>query len=390
MGADVTIQDSREADGYDVVVRSPQVRPADIHTQASVTSAMKEFFARCPAHIIGIAGTQGKSTVAALVAAMLEAAGRRVWLGGYGQAEPLDFLLQVEADDVVVLELSTFELIDLDVSPHIGVCLMVMPEHLDWHHGAREYIAATGNLFWNQQPGDVALYNSGNDYSTQIALLSPGRRRSFWDNSYVEMGGGLILWRGQVVCRLNQVRLRGAHNLENIAAAMTAAAEIMGNNIVAMRQAITGFDGLPHRLAWVGTVGDVRYYDDSLSSAPQAAIAAIEAFAEPKVMIVGGAAQRVDFGDLARAVRRGRVWRVLLVGETGAVLAQSLREAGYEEFETVLGTMDEVVKRAHTLARPGDVVVFTPGAVPVGEYESYDERGDRFRAAVLTLSEVRV
>ena len=193
-GASVTVRDMNEAltgmpDGvvlelgpdylkklgsYDLIVRSPGVRPNAIKTKVPVTSGVREFFAKCPARIVGVTGTKGKGTTSSLIAEILRHAGYKVWLGGNIGTSPLDFLAKVEARDVVVLELSSFQLMDLDVSPKVAVCLMISPGHLDWHKNMREYVAAKGNIFWHQQPGDLAVFNPHNEYSAEVAGLSRG------------------------------------------------------------------------------------------------------------------------------------------------------------------------------------------------------------------------
>ncbi len=228
---------------YDLIVRSPGVKPRDLKTKVPVTSGVREFFAHCPARIIAVTGTKGKEMVAGLTARMLEEAGRRVWLGGDNGASPLDFLSRVKASDLVVLELSSFHLMDLDISPYIAVCLKVMPDDAEmaWHGNMREYIAAKGNLFWHQQEGDVAVFNSQDDFSTQVAQLSPGRKLPY----FVAPGGRLAdgsLKVGDVkICKMSDAGLTGPDAVETICASATVAWEVLGSKPEPIHRAVIGF-----------------------------------------------------------------------------------------------------------------------------------------------------
>lgn len=367
---------------YDLVVRSPGVKPRDIKTTTPVTSGVREFFQHCPARIIGVTGTKGKGTTSTLITKILEAAGKRVWLGGNIGRSPLDFLDKVRASDLVVLELSSFQLMDLDISPHIGVCLMIAPEHMDWHGNIREYVAAKGNLFWHQQPGDVAIYDALNDFSTQIAQLSPGTKIPYLQDPGAFVNGSAIEIGGTVVCQTNEVGLLGPHNLENVCAAITATREILGDNFEPARRAIREFKGLEHRLEYVGERDGVRFYDDSFSTTPETAMAALASFEEPKILILGGSDKKSEYGALGRAVAEANVREVVLVGLMGPKIKSALNDAGFTAVRDGGGTMIEVVAAARAAARHGDVVVLSPAAASFDMFRNYKDRGEQFSSAV--------
>lgn len=367
---------------YDLIVRSPGVKPRDIKTNKPVTSGIREFFQHCPARIIGVTGTKGKGTTSTLIARILETSGRRVWLGGNIGRSPLDFLAKVKASDIVVLELSSFQLMDLDVSPHIGVCLMIVPEHMDWHKNIREYVAAKGNLFWHQQEGDIAIYNAENDFSTQIAQLSPGRKLPYLEAPGARVKGHEIRLGDQVVCRTDEVGLVGPHNLENICAALTAAHEIIGDNFEAMRRAVREFKGLEHRLEFVAELDHVRYYDDSFSTTPETAIAAAKAFTEPKIMILGGSDKKSKYDELGRVVAAANVREVVLIGEMAGKIRAALKEAGFSSVRDGGTTMTQIVAAAREAAQPGDVVLLSPACASFDLFKNYKDRGQQFKAAV--------
>ncbi len=367
---------------YDLVVRSPGVKPSSIKTSAPVTSGVREFFEHCPARIIGITGTKGKGTTASLIARILGEAGWRVWLGGNIGRSPLDFLGKVKASELVVLELSSFQLMDLDVSPHIAVCLMIAPEHLDWHKNIREYVAAKGNLFWHQQPGDVAIYDAENDYSTQIAQLSPGNKVPYLKAPGARIESGKIVIAGAQICRTSEVGLIGPHNLENVCAAVTAAHEILGDNLDPVRRAVRDFRGLEHRLEYAGEIDGAKYYDDSFSTTPETAMAAIASFAGPKVLILGGSDKKSNYTELGRAVARGNVREVVLAGQMAGKLREALTASGFTAIRRGGSTMDEIMDDVKIAARPGDVVLLSPACASFDMFRNYKDRGDQFKAAV--------
>lgn len=367
---------------YDLVVRSPGVKPKDLKTTTEITTGVREFFQHCPARIIGVTGTKGKGTTSTLIAKILEEAGKRVWLGGNIGISPLDFLAKVKASDVVVLELSSFQLMDLDMSPHIGVCLMVVAEHMDWHGNIREYLAAKGNLFWHQKPGDVAIYNPHNDFSTQIALLSPGEKIPYLEKPGATVTDGEIVIDGMSVCKTTEVGLVGPHNLENICAAITAAFEIIGPKAEAMRRAVTQFKGLEHRLEFVAELDKVRYYDDSFSTTPETAMAAIAAFDVPKVLILGGSDKKSKYGELAKSVTKGNVREVILIGAMAAKLRDALGEVGYTKVRDGGISMKEIIETVQRVAQPGDVVLLSPACASFDMFRNYKDRGEQFKTAV--------
>jgi UDP-N-acetylmuramoylalanine--D-glutamate ligase len=369
-------------DDYDLVVRTASVKPWLIKTKAPVTTVVKEFMAKCPARIVGVTGTKGKGTTATLIARILGEAAWRTWLGGNIGISPLDFLSKVRANHIVVLELSSFQLMDLDVSPHIAVALMITPEHLDWHRNAREYISAKGNIFWHQRPDDMAIYNAGNDYSTQIAQLSPGTKRPYMAAPGARVEGDQIVIEDTVICRTDEVALVGAHNLENVCAAATATWDLVAQNPAPIARATKAFTGLEHRLELVREVKGVRYYDDSISTVPDTAIAAIKAFPEPKIVILGGSDKKSDFTALGPAVARGNVRYAVLVGEMAPAIKAALEAAGVRKIVIGPQRMTDLVSTIQSLAEPGDVVLLSPACPSYDQYRDFSDRGDQFKAAV--------
>lgn len=361
----------------DMVVRTAGLAPGLIHANATVWSATNEFFARCPAPIIGVTGTKGKGTTASFVASILRAAGQTVHLIGNIGVPALDVLEQVRPSDVVVYELSSFQLWDLERSPHVAVVLMIEPDHLDVHRDMAEYVAAKANITVHQTANDTVVYAEHNSYSQAIASASPGAK---------------IAFPRPLTDRQQQaLKLPGAHNRENASAAIAAVrAFLPAITEEAICQGLAAFTGLPHRLKYVAEVDGVRLYDDSISTTPGSAIAAMRSFSQPKVLILGGHDKGADYTDLAREVAASASLRgVMLVGANAQRIAAALQEAGVEQSKLHQRgsiTMPEVVAHAMRLARSGDVVILSPAAASFDQYASYTDRGQQFVAAVQRLA----
>jgi UDP-N-acetylmuramoylalanine--D-glutamate ligase len=370
---------------YDVVVRSPGVKPWEIITTAAVTSITALFFDKCPARIIGVSGTKGKSTTAALCARILGEAGWRTWVSGNGGQTPLDLLPQVRASHLVILELSSFQLMDMPVSPHIAICLKIAPEKLVWHRNIREYVASNGNIFWHQRSDDMAVYDAQNEYSSQIAQLSPGRHMPYLEAPGARVRDGMVRINHADICKTSEVGLLGSHNMENVCAAVTATWDLVKHNVMPVRRALEKFHGLEHRLEFVGDVAGVRYFDDSFSTSSETVGAAIGAFTEPKVLVLGGSDEGSDYQMLAKAVSTSDVRNVILIGGAAAGIREALEKVGY--LNVIMGprSMDEIVATCRGLARKGDVVVLSPGCKYDKLFTSYRDCGDQFAAAVKAL-----
>ncbi len=380
---------------YDLLVRSPIVHPKDIEKAnpespdilQKVTTVTNEFLKVCPTkNIIGVTGTKGKGTSSTLIAKMLEAAGKKVHLGGNIGTPPLDLLKNsIQPEDWVVLELANFQLIDLKQSPHIAICLMVVPEHLDWHSSIEEYIEAKQQLFRWQQPGDIAIYYGLNDYSQHIASVSPGNKIPYMKHPGADVIENKVTIVGQTICDVSEINLLGKHNWQNVCAAVTAVWQA-SQDIEAMRSVLITFTGLPHRLEFVREFGGVRYFDDSFGTTPETAIVAIEAFSGPKVVILGGSDKGAEFKELAHTVKNNNVKTVIAIGDTAPKITQNLHEAGYENIIDGGKTMSEIVNAARNAAQSGDVVLLSTGCASFGLFKNYKDRGEQFSEAVKALA----
>jgi UDP-N-acetylmuramoylalanine--D-glutamate ligase len=385
----------KDLDSFDLIVRSPIIHPQAIVAANNsailkkVTTNTNQFFVVCPTkNIIGITGTKGKGTTSTLIAKMLEADGKRVYLGGNIGTPPLDLLKQdIQDDDWVVLELANFQLIDIQHSPHIAVCLMVAPEHLDWHIDLAEYIQAKQQLFRWQAKQDVAIYYDANDYSKDIVSVSSAQKIPYFLTPGAFVENENIVIADQVICATNELKLLGAHNQQNACAAITAVWQIT-QDIDAVRSILVSFGGLEHRLQPVGNIANVTYYDDSFGTTPETAIVAMQAFSQSKVIILGGSDKGADYTDLAIAVSKNNVRKVLLIGEQASRLQLALDSVGFTSYLSGGASMTDIVTTSQSVAKPGDVVLLSTGCASFDMFKNYQDRGEQFTKAVQALSEV--
>lgn len=385
---------------FDVVFRTPLLPAADPKLEAAraagvtVTSQTKLFLELCPAPVIGVTGTKGKGTTAGMIRAMLETAGRRSFLGSNIGKPPLEFLDDLTAEDVVVLELSSFQLEDLEQSPHVAVVTNLTADHLDRHTSIEEYRAAKRSIVAFQGADDLAVLNQDDPGSKELSEFAGGPiawfsvKRPVSDGAYVEKDElRLVFGEDQgAICRADELLVPGPHNRANALAASVAAAAV-GVKRDAMRTAIQRYRGLPHRLEFIGEHGGVKFYNDSYATNPTATIPAIQSFDAPLVLIVGGQGKGLEYDDLAKAVLERQVRGIVTIPPEGEKIEAALINVAEHAGRPVpdiqpITKPEEIVPAAVKLARPGDVVLLSPAATSFGWFESYTERGKFFTDAV--------
>jgi UDP-N-acetylmuramoylalanine--D-glutamate ligase len=391
-------EDFRQAD---VVVASPAVREDNQLLQiarahgAWVTTEMNLFFQLCPAPIVGVTGSNGKSTTTALIYSMLQASGRPCWLGGNIGQSLLDRVDDIRISDFVILELSSFQLEDLDElrqSPHAAVVTTFTPNHLDRHPSLESYRLAKQTILRHQSRDDLAILNADDidvrGWPTRgltlfYGLDDHGRDGTFFDRDRI------VLRRDgheSEFMLLNVLGLPGVHNQSNVAGAVCCAAAL-GADPVSIRRAVGSFRTLPHRLQLVAEIDGRRFYDDSIATTPESTLAALESLSEPIWLIAGGYDKGMDLTAVARRISE-RAQGVALIGQTAGTLRRLMSSAT----QTVCSIrvqectcMDEAVAWCFSESRRGDVVLLSPACASFGMFLNFVDRANAFRQCVRRL-----
>jgi UDP-N-acetylmuramoylalanine--D-glutamate ligase len=384
-----------DLDRFDIIVRTSGMNPNIILKKYPklldklITTNVNEFLRASPTkNIIGITGTKGKGTTSTLIAKMLEEADERVFLGGNIGLPPLSFISEVRPHDWVVLELSSFQLSDITHSPRIAVCLMVVPEHLNWHKDIDDYYSAKANLFAHQNDKDIAIYYADNEHSHHIASASPGDKLTYYAAPGAYVQDDEIIIDNQVICKTNELKLLGEHNWQNACAAVTAVWQAGVMDIDAIRAVLTTFSGLPHRLEPLGEHNGARYFNDSFAATPDAAIAALEAIPGEKIMVMGGFDRHLPISHVAQKLldHENEIRKVILIGESAGRLAGECDKIGFHNYYVCIDqTMPEIVAVAAEHAKSGDSVVLSPGFASFDMFKNFEDRGLQFKAAVEKL-----
>ena len=411
----------------DVLFTSPGVPPtAPIVVQAReqgvpISSEPRLFIQSCEALVVGITGSSGKTTTTTLTGRMYAAAGRRTWVGG-NVGQPLtERLLGAERPEVAVMELSSFQLElfapeyqgpAVEVrrspasrlisvagwSPQIAAITNITPNHLDRHPSMEDYIRAKTNILRFQRPEDAAVLNADDPVTASLVPQAKGRVFTFSLETPVAEGAYLygeeLMLRHQGherrLCRVEEVKLRGRHNLANILAAACCALA-GGVELAAMHQVASTFTGVAHRLETVGVRRGVTYVNDSIATSPERAMAALCAYREPLVLLAGGRDKHLPWDAWAELVRE-RVRVVVAFGEAVPIVVGALERAksrGGAPGPSVhpVASLEEAVELAARLARPGEVVLLSPGGTSFDAFEDFEARGNRFRELVAALGE---
>jgi len=388
-----------------LVVASPAVPRGNVYLQAAeragvpITSPMNMFLSLCPAPVAAVTGSNGKSTTTALMAAIVRALGVRTWLGGNIGICLLSDLERMSREDAVVLELSSFQLEDAAVlkwSPHVAVLTNVTPNHLDRHGTMEAYADAKRNIVRYQTAEDFAVLNAHCDEACRWAREGlPGRVR--WFDAEAPAGclpegvslisGRLIRRDGprhEVLCTREDIPLLGMHNVENVMAA-AAGAGCLGAGFEEVRAALASFVGLEHRLELIGEFRGMRFYNDSDSTTPASAIAAVRSFSGPVTLIAGGYDKKLDVSPMAREAALGAE-ALITMGQAGPLIAQKAREEnaliGRSLLVREVSTLSQAVDAAAELSMPGTTVLFSPGCASYDMFENCNHRGEAFKHLV--------
>ena len=388
--------------GQDIIMRTPgyeYYKPelqAALQAGTKVTSEVELFFELCPCEIVAVTGSDGKTTTTTLISKMFEAAGRKVFLGGNIGAALLPQLADVTPEAVAVVELSSFQLISMRVSPKVAVVTNVTPNHLDHHKDMQEYIDAKRNILLWQVPPCRAVLGYENDISRGMQKDCKGEQ--VWFTRLHETDKGAFLRESDdTLCYAEngvvtpilpraEVKLRGLHNVENLLAAIAA---VWGRvPVEAMRQVGSTFTGVEHRIEPVRTLDGVTYYNDSIASSPTRTIAGLRSFNQKIILIAGGYDKKIPYEPLAPEIL-AHVKTLVLMGATGPRIEAAVRGcAGFDESAlTILhaDSMQHAVELARGAAQPGDVVSLSPASASFDLYPNFEVRGRDYKNIVNNL-----
>ncbi|MBF8250339.1 MAG: UDP-N-acetylmuramoylalanine--D-glutamate ligase [Candidatus Levybacteria bacterium] len=388
---------------YDIAVKSPGVKSELI--TIPYTTATNIFLSNSKGKVIGITGTKGKSTTSTLIFEMLKKQGMDVYLGGNIGQSPLDFIDKLNANSWTVLEMSSFQLKDATVSPHIAVLLMLTQEHLDYHKTLESYIDAKRNILRFQTPQDFAVINKDYLTSNESDIYTAGQ--IFRISKEREVGEGCFIKEDSVwlsrdgktgkIIDIERIKLLGRHNLENVCAAVCAA-KLAGASTSNIAKVLEEFGGLPHRLEYVGEKNGIPFYNDSLATVPEAAIEALKALPDTETLIAGGFDRGLDYSGLGQYLNKGKIKTLILFPPSGARIWEEICKARHhmvpgkatsevsrpEKFDVT--TMEQAVRIAAAETQPGKVCLLSPASASFGTFKDYKDRGEQFKKAVGKIS----
>ncbi|EKE12660.1 MAG: UDP-N-acetylmuramoyl-L-alanyl-D-glutamate synthetase [uncultured bacterium] len=392
LGDEVTVLDKKFDENYlknlndfNIIVRSPGVYrylPEIVKAEENgvkITSSLKIFFDNCPGNIIGVTGTKGKGTTSTLIYEILKNAGKDVYLVGNIGKPYLELLSKLTKNSFVIMELSSFQLIDLTKSPHIAVVLNITLDHMDWHKSKEEYVEAKKNILSYQSPDDFAILNE--EYETPKSFVEAAKGKTvFFSKTKLEQK------------YKENLLLRGEHNLENIAAAV-AAAKIVGINEGTILETVRSFKGLEHRLELVDTIEGIAFYNDSFATGPQPTIAAMNSFTDPETLILGGSDKGLDYQELMREIeKKENIKNLILIGDVGNKITDILKGYAFQGSVINMGhsSMEEIVKKAFEITPRGGIVILSPAAASFDMFKDYKDRGNQFKKSVFKLRDLPV
>ena len=413
-GASVTVRDRNEGvdkaavsggydvrfvlgDGYldglceDYIFRSPGMRydlpeiEKAVAAGSVLTSEMECFFDVCPGKIIGVTGSDGKTTTTTLIYKLLTHAGYSCFLGGNIGAPLLDRAESMGPSDIAVVELSSFQLQTMRKSPDIAVVTNLSPNHLDVHKSYREYIDAKRNILLYQNENGIAVINGGNADSIPLKDDAKGELRTFsahTDGALLHLSGDYIYYGDEKYLGVDGIKIPGVHNIENYMAAIAAVHDFIKKEDAAA--VATTFGGVEHRLELVRELGGVKYYNSSIDSSPKRTIAALSTFKQKVILLSGGKDKGIPYDEIGPAIKE-RVKHLILIGKTADAIEAAAKSAGCDIPIERCDNYRELVEKARAAAVSGDIVVLSPASTSFDMFKNFEERGNTFKRFVNEL-----
>ena len=377
--------------GFDIIFRSPSILPTRKELViakeegAVITSEIRELLHLAPCKVIGVTGSDGKTTTTTLINEILKANSYHTFLGGNIGTPLFTKLPEMNKDDIIVLELSSFQLMDMDISPDISIITNIAENHLDIHSSFEEYIEAKKNIFKYQDNKGILVTNADNEITNKFK--GNGETRYFSrskQTNYFSTDGTYVYYNGKKILNKNDIKLRGIHNLENIATALTAVIDLI--DLDKSIEVIKNFNGVEHRLEFVREINNVKWYNDSVSSSPTRTIAGLYSYDENIVLIAGGYDKHLDYTNIAKPIL-DKVTKLILMGDTKEkiynAVTTSVMNPNIEIYKC--NTLQEVVDKAKEVAIPGEIVLFSPASASFDMFKNFADRGNQFKDLVNKL-----
>lgn len=380
----------------DVIFKTPGMRfdvPEILRAKENgsiITSEMEVFFDLCPSHIIAVTGSDGKTTTTTLIHKMMTKSGYKTWLGGNIGNPLLADVENMEKDDWVILELSSFQLHTMRKSPEIAVITNISPNHLDMHKDYQEYIDAKKNIMLYQNSGDMLIVNAENDVTSKIGKEAKGEVRYFsrQNKANVYLENGEIKRGDETVLNISDIKIPGMHNVENYMTAIAATWGLVENSVIV--DVAKTFGGVEHRIELVRTFENVRYYNSSIDSSPNRTINTLRVFPEKVIMIGGGKDKGIPYDEIGPSLVE-HVKVLILIGATSDKIQEALdmeiKKTGKgNDIEVIRAhSYEEAVNSARSKAVNGDVVILTPASTSFDMFKNFEERGNLFKKLVNEL-----
>lgn len=386
--------------GFDIIFRSPTCREdwpelvKEAKRGAIITSEIEMLMELCPGTIIGVTGSDGKTTTTSLIYEIVKKQGFNCYLGGNIGIPLFTKIQEMKPNDMVILELSSFQLMNIHTSPNIAVITNISPNHLDFHKSYEEYIEAKKNIFKYQNEDGILVLNYDNEITRECAKEAKGKVIFFSREN--KLDNGVILDDDIIKVCDNKLRkhilntkdllLRGKHNYENVCTAIAATLEIASTE--KQIEAVTQFKGVKHRLEFVKEINGVKWYNDSIGTSPTRTIAGLKSFNEKIVLIAGGYDKHLDYTPMAKPIL-DNVSVLILIGQTSKKIKESVENEMKVEQKRIeiyeCDTLQETVNTAKKVAKKGEVVLFSPASASFDMYKNFEERGDKFKSIVNSL-----
>lgn len=383
--------------GFNVIFRSPSCLPTRTELQqeadrgAIVTTEVEMLMEMCPCKIIGVTGSDGKTTTTSLINAILQHAGYKTFLGGNIGTPLFTKLPEMEPNDIVVLELSSFQLMNMHVSPDIAVITNITPNHLNIHKDYQEYIDAKKEIFKNQNENGILILNYDNDITRECRKEAQGKVIFF--SSKEKLDNGFIVDEDIVkecndkvrkhILNTDEVILRGNHNFQNIATALAATKTLVDTDVAV--EAIKKFKPVEHRIEFVREIDGVKWYNDSASSSPTRTISGLNAFKENIILIAGGYDKNLEYEPLAKPVV-DKVSTLILIGQTAEKIYDVVKNEAEKENKKIninmCDTLEQTIEIAKKSAKKGDIVLFSPASASFDMFKNFADRGNQFKDLV--------